>query len=155
MLGAFVEPDGSLGAALQRRVHAAAGAFKQGIAPTVVATGGKRWRGHVEAHRMRDTLVKLGVPDESIVLETASHNTAENAFFTTRIANQRGWKHIAVVTCPWHLPRAVLNFQRCGMRVTEIPSLSTQTSRRERACLTAKEWTCSHLDAVRLWVRLP
>jgi uncharacterized SAM-binding protein YcdF (DUF218 family) len=155
VLGARIQPDGLPGPAVRRRVERAALAFEQGIAPIVVPSGGRRWHGHLEAGSMRSMLVKLGVPEDRIVIEGASMTTAENALFTTRLASQRRWSHLAVVTCAWHIPRAVLDFRRCGLDVMPIAASGGTSTLRERAVRSVKEWTCTRLDGVRLRMRVP
>jgi len=133
----------------------AALAFDDGVAPLVVVSGGKCWHGRTEAESMRDALIMLGIPPNHIVCEMLSQTTAENAIFTTRMARRNQWNHLGIVTCPWHLPRAVLDFQRCGMTVTPIPAAPGTSTPTERACLAVREWTCRHLDRVRMLRNTP
>jgi len=152
VLGARVLPSGLPSPALQRRLERARLAFEQGVAPVVVAAGGKRWWGHSEAVSMKRWLEQLGVPSDCIELEQLSENTAENAFYLTRLANNRGWKRLAIITCDWHLPRATLDFRRCHMDVWPIPAI-TPARLPERAYYGVREWVCSRLDGARLWRR--
>lgn len=64
---------------------------------------------------MAESLVKLGVPREALVLEEASADTRGNAERSARIAVERGWKHAIVVTSALHMPRALQWFERAGL----------------------------------------
>lgn len=103
--------------ALARRIDAAALAYaERGQARTVViASGGRHWNGLVEADVMARELLSRGVPEHAIVRERCSLTTCDNARFTVAAMARRGITHAAVVTCDWHLPRAVALFRRAGV----------------------------------------
>jgi uncharacterized SAM-binding protein YcdF (DUF218 family) len=82
----------------------------------VVVSGGRRWDRHVEADAMACELSALGVPEAVIVRERCSFSTRENARYTAQIMARRGIDRVLVVTCPWHLPRALELFARAGLR---------------------------------------
>ena len=108
--------------ALGRRVEAAAEAYaRRGDAEVVVvASGGRRWEAVSEADAMARELVRLGVPEKGIVCERCSLSTRENARFTAAALERRGIARATVVTCAWHLPRAVALFAREGVDVDGI-----------------------------------
>lgn len=54
----------------------------------------------------------LGVPAERIVRSDSPRNTAEEAAAIARLARQRGWHSLLLVTSATHLPRALASFQR-------------------------------------------
>lgn len=127
VLGCAVRLDrrGRLGGgALSRRLDAAALAYADGAgAPTVVvASGGRRWGEAVEADVMAAELVARGVPAGAIVRERCSLSTAENARFSAALLERRGLRRAAIVSCAWHLPRALALFRRAGMEVVAIPA---------------------------------
>ncbi len=138
VLGCRVEPGGSLSSAAARRCAAARDAFAQGIAGVVVASGGRRWSGHVEALRLREHLITLGVPAQAILVELCSLTTAENAIYTAALLRaRRGGSaiRVAIATCSWHQARAAANFQRVGVHAEALsideprPSLATRARR--------------------------
>ena len=149
-----MQRNGGLGGAAGRRVLRGSETYGRGIAPVVVVSGGRRWHGCVEADVMRDALVALGVPDSAIIREMSSLNTAQNAAYVTRLSLLRGWRHLAIVTCHWHLPRAVSDFQTCcgphGIKITAIAAASGSSSLVDRVHRAAKEAVCLRLDAIRL-----
>lgn len=145
--------DGCPGGALQRRIECAADAFhamKSSGAPLVLCSGGRRWHGHMEAVCMHRQLVRLGVPPEQIVLETLSHSTAENALFSARLLRALGLERVMVVSCGWHLRRAVRDFARCGCRVQPLASPHAPMSPLQRRWRMLVERTNDAFDQVRL-----
>lgn len=58
-----------------------------------------------------------GVAEEAIVRERHSLDTHQNALHAARILGARGVTDVVVVTCSWHLRRAVRSFERAGLHV--------------------------------------
>src|SRR4051812_5966410 len=85
VLGCKVGPSGRPGPALARRVATAARAFHAGVAPIVVASGGRRWGSPIEARAIRDDLVAAGVPAGAVLEELCSLCTYENALFSAAL----------------------------------------------------------------------
>lgn len=145
VLGCAVRLDarGRLGTgALSRRLDAGARAYADGAgAPTVVVvSGGRRWGDAVEADVMATELRERGVPGAAIVRERCSLSTAENARFSAAILERRGLRRAAIVTCAWHVPRAVALFRRAGVDVDAIPAADGgAVSRRSRVWRWARE----------------
>jgi len=110
--------------AVDRLLHAAT-LFEAGKAPVVIASGGGiAGLGAVqpEAISMRALLLRLGVPDEAIVLETESRNTAENALYTGEILRDRGFGKVLLVTSALHMPRAMKIFRARGIDAVAAPT---------------------------------
>lgn len=131
MLGCRVSLDGEgrLVGALGRRVEVAADAYGHlgdalGI---VIASGGRRWGGVVESDAMARGLVRLGVPERVITRERCSLSTRDNARFVAEDLARRGIARATVVTCEWHLPRAVALFERQGLDVEGLASRTGRT----------------------------
>ena len=150
VLGARVLSDGRLSQALSRRVERAAQAFREAPDALLVCSGGRAWAGHIEADCMREHLVRLGVEPSSIVLETLSMSTAQNARLTTALLRQRGIGRALVVTCPWHLPRALADFRLCGLEVDGLAADSVPLPFRKRVWIRARERSCVWIDHTRL-----
>jgi uncharacterized SAM-binding protein YcdF (DUF218 family) len=107
--------------ALLARVELGARAFREGVAPLVIASGGRRWGEHVEGVVMERELVALAVPCEAIALELFSLSTVENCWYTARLLRARGMRRVLVATCAWHLPRALVNFARNDIEAVAPP----------------------------------
>jgi len=120
--GCRVLASGRVTGAASRRVAAAAAAYRDGIAPRVVASGGRRWGQQIEARVLGSRLVDAGVPEDAIALEMCSLSTRENALFAAAILRRIGARSAAVVTCPWHMARALANFEQAGIAAVAIPA---------------------------------
>lgn len=60
----------------------------------------------VYAERFREELTKMTqAPKPALIAETVSTTTAENVCEIIKMAGQRGWKMVAVVTSNYHVPR--------------------------------------------------
>jgi uncharacterized SAM-binding protein YcdF (DUF218 family) len=138
----------ALEGAAGRRVTRAAALFRERAPRRVVASGGRTWAGVVEADRMACELERLGVPASSILRERCSMSTAENARFTAALAERHAMRSIIVVTCTWHLPRALLLFQRQGFTSDGVGADAPDPGRLARAYRTIRERVCMHLDGV-------
>ncbi len=75
-----------------------------------------------EAEIARRVLLSLGVPGEMIYVETRSLTTGQNARYSVEILRREGFTQPILVTSAFHLPRAVLNFEKEGVTVTPYPT---------------------------------
>ena len=102
------------------RLAAGARAWHAGKAPKVILSGGGVGK-TTEARRMADAIGRLGVPEDALVLEEHSHDTRDNARFSTALAGEHGGRHVLLVTSALHMPRAALLFTQAGADVTPVP----------------------------------
>ena len=87
--------------------------------PVVVSGGSPSGPGGVAvAPLMGDLLQLLDVDPSDIIIESDSTNTFENARETARILNERGLRHVTLVTEATHMPRSVMSFRGQGVEVT-------------------------------------
>lgn len=125
VLGARVNPDGSMKSTLRLRCEAAFDAWRDGIAERIIVCGGQmpgEPRPHAEA--MREYLLEKGVPDENILVDSASKNTVQNLQNAAVIMEHRGFRRAALVTSDYHLTRAMWIAHAKGMVVCGIPAAS-------------------------------
>ncbi len=119
VLGCAVE-----GGAFRRRAAAAARLFSEVSATNpdlvIVATGGRAWDGTLEADALFSLLVEGGVPENKILRERCSLSTRGNASFTAGILHRSGLREIALVTCDWHMGRAMALFTTAGFDVRPV-----------------------------------
>lgn len=54
-------------------------------------------------------------------LESESHNTAENAQFSAKLLQEQQIENVLLVSHAWHLPRAIAEFEKTGLKVTPAP----------------------------------
>lgn len=148
VLGCRVRSGGALAGAARRRVERAAQAYASGHAELVFASGGRSWEGLTEADAFARALIELGVPDASIVRERHSQTTVQNARFVVRLARQRHLHRLGIVTCDWHLPRALAAFRRHAIDVTPLGARSPSRSPGARLSRHGLEWMRRLFDAV-------
>ena len=127
VLGAGVMGKGSLRPADQlsglsmQRTLCGADLFAEGRAPRLVLTGGDAsifGEGPKEAVEMRQLALRLGVPEQAILLDDRARTTYENAVGTKRLLGQGS---ILLVTSASHMPRAAGLFRKQGFDVTAAP----------------------------------
>lgn len=103
------------------RLAAGARAWHAGKASKVILSGGGVGN-TTEARRMADAIQRLGVPQDALLLEERSHDTRDNARFSTALLEAgHGGRHVLLVTSALHMPRAMLLFTQAGAEVTPVP----------------------------------
>lgn len=110
-----VYPD--LGGAADRVWHAAR-LYNAGKAPLVIASGGTLpWKDQTfrEAPVMKRLLESWGVPGDSVLLESSSANTYQNATRTAELMARRGIERVLLVTSALHMRRALATFRSAGV----------------------------------------
>jgi uncharacterized SAM-binding protein YcdF (DUF218 family) len=73
-----------------------------------------------EAVAARSLAIELGVAANRILLSDQARTTAEEAEAIDRLARQRGWRSVILVTSAIHMPRSLATFQR-RTNLTVIP----------------------------------
>ena len=146
VLGCPVRPGRRPSPALQRRIELGARAFEAGVAPWIVVSGGMRWGEVAEAPVMREGLVALGVPGDSVTMEARSLSTRGNCRHVAPIVRGRGGWRVMVATCRWHLPRAMAGFRRVGLEPIAPPA-EWLRGPPARPTEQAREWVAGLVDA--------
>ena len=134
---------------LARRVRAGSQAYRARGANLAMACGGRAWRGVVEADAIATGLVAEGVPPASVVRERCSLDTRDNARFAAVLLARRGIVDVLVVTCSWHLPRALRMFRLAGLRAEGLGVDPPSPSLRQRAYWELRERVSGWNDARR------
>ena len=91
---------------------------RAGVAPTLVISDG-RARGWAEANRLCDG----GADFRVVCFRPTPYSTHGEAADVARIARDRGWRSLVVVTSRYHVTRSRLLFGRClDGRVSGVPA---------------------------------
>jgi uncharacterized SAM-binding protein YcdF (DUF218 family) len=99
------------------RIRYAAWLHRHTGKPILASGGDPAGHGSTEAAQMKGVLEQeFKVPVKWV--ETASRNTRENAYFSVAMLQDNGIHHIALVTHAWHMPRAAIEFERAGVKVS-------------------------------------
>lgn len=107
------------------RVWHAARLYRADKAPFIIASGGavpwkdQRFR---EASAMQSILTSLDVPADSILLESRSANTYENATNTAIVVEKHGFDRVLLVTSALHMRRALATFRSAGVDAVPVPT---------------------------------
>jgi len=107
----------------------------------------------VEADVLAGQLVDWGVDPERVIVEGRSRNTHDNAVESKRIALERGFTRLLVVTSAYHMPRALGCFRAVGVPVDALPvdyraydykhfsgSWLPRANALERSTMVLREW---------------
>ncbi|MBP2654422.1 MAG: rane protein [Firmicutes bacterium] len=122
----FGSPDiggyGNLtGSAANRMMTVARLEKKLGV--PVILSGGQVYKDTgQEAIIGKRILMELGIAEDRIITEDKSLNTAENAVNVQKIIAENNYKQPILVTSAFHMPRSVLNFEKCGQAVQPYPA---------------------------------
>lgn len=82
----------------------------------VVVTGGTVFSSGSEAGAIKEYLISLGVPREKVLTEERARDTRENAVFSKKICDGKGYKKAAILTSACHMRRAVWSFKKAGFK---------------------------------------
>lgn len=141
VLGAALGPEGDLGPVLAERVYAGIEAWRQKQAPLMLMTG------KYEARKMKTRAIKLGVPDDHVLVETTALTTRENAVGCAEIMRAHRLKSALVVTQAFHRRRALAAFRRCGVEADGLRFIGIENVR-----LRARELVAFAVYKLRGWV---
>jgi uncharacterized SAM-binding protein YcdF (DUF218 family) len=87
------------------RVPVAVGLMERGVAPTLVFAGQPDTTQGLDLCR--------GAPFEVICLRPEPDNTRTESRAAARLAGERGWRSLVLVTSKFHMARARLHLKRC------------------------------------------
>lgn len=119
------------------RVWHAARLYRAGKARLVIASGGTMpWKKqqYREAPVMQTLLTDWGVPADSVLLESRSANTYQNATHTAELVATHGFDRVLLVTSALHMRRALATFRSAGVNVAPAAT-DYQVARTQRTVL--------------------
>jgi len=116
-----VGESGRAGGGYQERVKQAVELHRAGLAETILFSSGFVFAFR-EAEVMRDLAIANGVDRSAIVLETRAANTYQNVTFTRDIARAHGWRHVLLVSSPYHMRRALLTWRKAAPDIAVTPA---------------------------------
>ncbi|HEX2872681.1 MAG TPA: ElyC/SanA/YdcF family protein [Polyangiaceae bacterium] len=155
VLGCRVQ-GGQLSQAALRRVERAARAYREDGSVLVVASGGKAWQGARECEVFAEGLVARGVPAAQVLQERESLTTRGNARGVAELLRDKAPRRVGIVTCDWHMPRALRLFRRVGFDPIAVPATSPPRSLHVTAARSVRERVSLALDLLfaPLWLLL-
>lgn len=148
LLGCRVVGPAALSPPARRRAIRAAEALHAGLTPHILACGGKAWDGVRESDALRAFLIERGVPKTAIECETSSHSTRQNAHFAAQLLLPRGGRRVWLVTCDFHMPRALHCFEGAGFLPQPLAAQSPPMPLGAELVRSARERVSWALDAL-------
>lgn len=115
VLGGSILEDGVLGESSYWRAVYGVRIWKEGGFKEIVVCGGNS-----TASAIRDFLVANGVPGESIIMESNSRSTRENALFAKPILSALPGTKV-LLTSDYHMYRAAKTFSKAGITIAPRP----------------------------------
>ena len=146
LLGCRVTGPAALSPPAARRALRAVQAFQAGLSGHILACGGKAWQGVREADALYAFLVERGVPEPALERELWSRSTRQNAHYAAHLLLPRGVRRVGLVTCDWHMPRALLCFRGAGFDAEPVEALTPAMQMKSELWRAARERVCLKLD---------
>ncbi|MHC4061357.1 MAG: YdcF family protein [Planctomycetota bacterium] len=122
VFGARVYADGRCSDALADRVRTGCRLYLDGLANRLIVSGGPGDGEIHETEAMRRMALKLGVPDEGIILDKDGVNTQATVKKTCVMFERLGIERVLAVSHFYHLPRIKMTYQRRGREVYTVPA---------------------------------
>ncbi len=122
VLGSKVNPDGTVSVRLAARLDKAVELYHQGYFKWIIVSGGVGKEGHDEATVVQHYWINHGLPRSAIYRDSGGYNTMVTARNAANIMHLHQYKSALVVTQYFHIGRARLALNKCG--INEISSAS-------------------------------
>ena len=143
VLGA-AQYDGRPTDVFKARLDHAVALWRDGVAPTIVVTGGKQPGDRfTEAEAGAAYLHQLGVPDDQILRETTSRSSWESLAASARFLQDSGIREVTLVSDPFHSLRIQLIAEELGFDAHTSPTRTSPIS-------GVDEWLRYASEAVRV-----
>lgn len=138
ILGAKVREDGP-SISLWDRIYAARDYLEEHPNVVAVVSGGQGADEPMsEAQSMCEELMKHGISPDRIWLEDRSTNTKENLEFSLNIIKEKTGTRpgkVAVLSSEYHLLRAKLQAQKCGVAAIGVPAKTSRWTQLVNHCM--------------------
>lgn len=119
VFGAGLRWDGSPTAILRDRVASAAALYKMGKVSKLLMSGDNRAAAYNEPESMRQYALKLGIPEQDIVLDYAGLRTYDTCYRARHIF---GIEEATLVTQDFHMPRSIYTCKAIGIDAVGVPA---------------------------------
>lgn len=116
VLGNKVELDGRPSERLQSRLDRAVELYNQKYFEKIIVSGGVGKEGFNEAEVMKDYLVMVGIPSDSIIVDSRGTNTLMTAEITKYIMDEFNLHSAMVITQYYHITRSKLALHEAGIK---------------------------------------
>jgi len=117
VLGAGLWPDASLTPVLADRVATAVDLYRAGVVQKLLFSGDNRFVDYNEPQRMLEYAVRLGVPEDDVVLDYAGRRTYDSCYRARAIF---GVERAVIVTQRFHVARALYLCDALGVDAVAV-----------------------------------
>ncbi|MCW3125774.1 MAG: hypothetical protein JWO03_1432 [Bacteroidetes bacterium] len=114
ILGNKVNDDGTLSSRLQKRVECGSALYKAGRVRHIIVSGGFGTEGYFEGDKMREYLLKDGIPESDITVDNMGRTTRETVRNTRQIRDDLHFSSMIVVSQYYHITRTKMLFRNAG-----------------------------------------
>ncbi|MBX7219390.1 MAG: YdcF family protein [Blastocatellia bacterium] len=147
VFGAGIWPNGQPSPVLYDRVATAVDLYKAGKVRKLLMTGDNRFHSYNEPEVMKNTAVRLGVPETDIVLDFAGRRTYDSCYRAKHIF---GVKQVVLVSQEFHLGRALYLSDSMG-----LPAIGVTADRQSYSRSMKLSWEIREIAAITgAWVDL-
>lgn len=136
VFGAGLRPDGSAGPVLRDRVQTAVNLYQAGRVEVLLMSGDNRFVEYNEPEAMREHALRLGVPDEDIVLDYAGRRTYDTCYRAAEIFQVDS---AVLVTQNFHMPRALFLCNALGVQSVGVEADNTYFRKISRLIWNTRE----------------
>jgi uncharacterized SAM-binding protein YcdF (DUF218 family) len=154
VLGA-AQYNGKPSPVLRARLDHALNLYREGLAPTVVVTGGIGEGDKVsEATVGQQYLAAQGIPSQAIIVRPEGRSTQASIAAVAGWAGPQGVRRVLLVSDPFHMLRLRLEARNSGLRALASPTTTSPISaslRRELGFLFAEAWKIPVVALRALW----
>ncbi|ELR68819.1 SanA protein [Fulvivirga imtechensis AK7] len=117
--------DGSPNPFFHERMKTAAELYKQGKVKHILVSGDNATIYYNEPHKMRQALIKLGIPSEKITLDYAGFRTLDSIIRCKKVFGQ---DNIIIITQPFHSYRALFISNYYDMQAVAMTTEKVESS---------------------------
>jgi len=114
VLGNKVNEDGILSTRLQKRLERASTLYQNGRVKMLFVSGGHGREGFNEGDKMRDFLIKKGIPAAAIITDNQGDNTLKTVQNTAKLKSNYHIESIIVISQYYHITRTKMLFRKNG-----------------------------------------
>ncbi len=120
----YPHKPGNVDPLVKCRVYWATYLYKQGIARNIIFSGSAVYTPYVESVAMAMYAQGLGIPEENIFVETQAEHSTENLYFSCKLAEEKGFKSIALATDPAQSSFLKSMQSKFGINIDYLPVVS-------------------------------
>lgn len=116
ILGSKVNEDRTLSQRLEKRLETGSELYKNHRVQRIIVSGGLGKEGFYEGDKMKEFLVKKGIPDSLIIVDNFGNNTRLSVINTLKLKDSLPFKSVIVVSQYFHVTRTKKLFKDQGFR---------------------------------------